>query len=66
MSKSYHNAYQPLPFNELMHGAVIDSDGREIAITEEMIQRACAELDRAGLSLNPSYPQHPKHAAPSA
>ncbi len=30
------------------HGAaVIDENGREIPITEEMIQKACAELDES-------------------
>lgn len=28
------------------HGALIDSDGREIPITENMIQQACSELDK--------------------
>lgn len=27
-------------------GAIIDSEGREIAITEQMIQHACSELER--------------------
>ena len=31
---------------ELAHGALIDPDGREIPITESMIQQACSELDK--------------------
>lgn len=27
-------------------GAIIDSEGREIAITEQMIQHACSELQK--------------------
>lgn len=27
-------------------GAIIDADGREIPITEQMVQQACLELDR--------------------
>lgn len=32
---------------ELAHGALIDPNGREIPITESMIQQACSELDKA-------------------
>lgn len=35
---------QPQP----LAGAIIDAEGREIAITEQMIQRACRELERQG------------------
>ncbi|MEO4049266.1 PA1571 family protein [Pseudomonas sp. CAU 1711] len=35
------NPQQPLG------GALIDADGREIPITEQMIQQACRELERA-------------------
>ena len=28
-------------------GAIIDAEGREIPITEQMIQQACRELDKA-------------------
>ncbi|MBD9654667.1 PA1571 family protein [Pseudomonas sp. WHRI 8822A] len=31
---------------ELAHGALIDPNGREIPITESMIQQACSELDK--------------------
>lgn len=31
---------------ETNHGAVIDPRGREIPITESMIQQACSELDK--------------------
>ncbi|MER1154806.1 PA1571 family protein, partial [Pseudomonas aeruginosa] len=36
-------------FNTQQHsgGAIIDAQGREIPITEVMIQRACRELDRS-------------------
>ncbi|WP_347814173.1 PA1571 family protein [Pseudomonas aeruginosa] len=38
-----------IPFNTQQHsgGAIIDAQGREIPITEVMIQRACRELDRS-------------------
>lgn len=38
-----------IPFNTQQHtgGAIIDGQGREIPITEVMIQRACRELDRS-------------------
>ncbi|HCF5582609.1 TPA: hypothetical protein NIH02_001766 [Pseudomonas aeruginosa] len=38
-----------IPFNTQQHsgGAIIDTQGREIPITEVMIQRACRELDRS-------------------
>lgn len=32
--------------SETNHGAVIDPRGREIPITESMIQQACNELDK--------------------
>ena len=31
---------------ELAHGALIDPNGREIPITESMIQQACSEFDK--------------------
>ena len=35
-------------------GAIIDAEGREVPITEHMIQRACSELEKslAGEALN--------------
>lgn len=33
--------------SEIANGAVIDPNGREIPITESMIQQACNELDKA-------------------
>lgn len=33
---------QPLP----VHGSIIDAQGREIPITEQMIQQACSELEK--------------------
>ena len=36
---------QPQPFQPL-HGAIIDAEGREIPITEQMIQQACHELEQ--------------------
>ncbi|MEH6388992.1 MULTISPECIES: PA1571 family protein [Pseudomonas] len=35
-------------------GYVIDEQGREIAITEQMIQQACAELDQHWRPVSPS------------
>ncbi|WP_165495958.1 PA1571 family protein [Phytopseudomonas daroniae] len=32
--------------SEIANGAVIDPSGREIPITESMIQQACSELDK--------------------
>lgn len=29
----------------LFHGAIIDAEGREIPITEDMIQQACSRLE---------------------
>ncbi len=43
-------------------GWIIDADGREVPITEEMIQQACQELDRHGIS---STPQPAANAARS-
>lgn len=36
----------PLKPEQPVGGAIIDAQGREIPITEGMIQRACRELDR--------------------
>lgn len=43
------HANQPSSQSEIAIGAVIDPNGREIPITESMIQQACTELDK-GLS----------------
>lgn len=37
---------QPNAETEIAHGAVIDPSGREIPITEGMIQNACSELEK--------------------
>ncbi|MFD2644916.1 PA1571 family protein [Pseudomonas japonica] len=34
---------QPVP----AHGSIIDAQGREIPITEQMIQQACRELENS-------------------
>ncbi|MHA6193913.1 PA1571 family protein [Pseudomonas wadenswilerensis] len=34
---------QPVP----AHGSIIDAQGREVPITEEMIQHACQELEKS-------------------
>lgn len=49
MSPSEHPSAQPATQapKELLNGAVIDPDGREIPITEHMIQDACDKLDKA-------------------
>lgn len=36
----------PQPAQQPVGGAIIDAQGREIPITEHMIQQACNELDR--------------------
>ncbi|TBV01494.1 PA1571 family protein [Phytopseudomonas dryadis] len=48
MSPSEHPSAQPATQapKELLNGAVIDPDGREIPITEHMIQDACDKLDK--------------------
>lgn len=41
-----HNAVQRAAArSQLFHGAIIDAEGREIPITEDMIQQACSRLD---------------------
>ncbi|WP_162935004.1 PA1571 family protein [Pseudomonas cavernae] len=40
----------PLKQQKPIGGAVIDAEGREIPITEKMIQKACRELDKAWVS----------------
>ncbi len=37
----------PLPPQHPVGGAVIDAQGREIPITEGMIQQACEQLEKA-------------------
>lgn len=36
----------PLQPQQQVGGAVIDAEGREVPITEHMIQRACSELEK--------------------
>jgi hypothetical protein len=45
----------PLNPQQPVGGAIIDAEGREIPITEQMVQQACRELDK---SL-----QAPRHAS---
>ncbi|BBP82492.1 MULTISPECIES: PA1571 family protein [unclassified Pseudomonas] len=40
----------PLQPQQPVGGAIIDAQGREIPITEGMIQHACKELDRQSVS----------------
>ena len=37
----------PLKPQQQVGGAVIDDQGREVPITEHMIQRACSELEKS-------------------
>ena len=37
----------PLNPQQSVGGAIIDADGREIPITEQMVQQACRELDKS-------------------
>ncbi len=49
--KAQQQSQQPrvTPFNpqQPVGGSIIDAQGREIPITEQMIQQACRELDKA-------------------
>ncbi|MCW2291897.1 MULTISPECIES: PA1571 family protein [Pseudomonas] len=45
-SPDEQHANQASAESETTHGAVIDPRGREIPITESMIQQACSELDK--------------------
>ncbi|MDG1581981.1 PA1571 family protein [Pseudomonas sp. GOM6] len=49
--KAQQQPQQPrvTPFNpqQPVGGSIIDAEGREIPITEQMIQQACRELDKA-------------------
>lgn len=36
----------PMQPQQQVGGAIIDAQGREIPITEQMIQRACSELEK--------------------
>lgn len=40
----------PLNPRHQVGGAIIDAQGREIPITENMIQRACRELEKAWIA----------------
>ncbi|KAF1069577.1 MAG: hypothetical protein GAK45_01064 [Pseudomonas citronellolis] len=37
---------QPQPDNAWVGGSIIDAGGREVPITEGMVQHACRELER--------------------
>jgi hypothetical protein len=41
------------PLQQATAGAIIDAQGREIPITEQMIQSACRELDEKMKAENP-------------
>ena len=41
----------PMAAQHPIGGAIIDEQGREIPITEQMIQRACRELENSRISL---------------
>ena len=38
--------FAPLDPQQPVGGSIIDAEGREIPITEQMIQQACRELER--------------------
>lgn len=40
----------PMPAQQAVGGFLIDVQGREIPITESMIQRACSELEKHWVS----------------
>lgn len=51
MSVQHHHEPAPRPTyrdpQRPVGGSIIDAQGREIPITEDMIQRACRELDKS-------------------
>ena len=51
MSLQHHQPPPPRPAprdpQQPVGGSIIDAQGREIPITEDMIQRACRELDKS-------------------
>jgi hypothetical protein len=47
MKAQQQNRVIPLNPQQPVGGAIIDAEGREIPITEQMIQQACRELDQA-------------------
>ncbi|CDF84331.1 hypothetical protein PKB_2984 [Pseudomonas knackmussii B13] len=44
---------QPRPPQQPVGGSIIDAQGREIPITEDMIQRACRELENSCVQRRP-------------
>lgn len=46
MNAQQQNREFPLNPQQPVGGAIIDAQGREIPITEQMIQQACRELDQ--------------------
>lgn len=48
MSLQHSNTQQPRPVHPTpVCGSIIDAQGREIPITEQMIQQACRELENS-------------------
>jgi len=51
MSLQHHREPAPRPAprdpQQPVGGSIIDAQGREVPITEDMIQRACQELDKS-------------------
>ncbi|MEX6502778.1 PA1571 family protein [Pseudomonas zhanjiangensis] len=56
MSLPKQTAEHPVDPQQPVGGAIIDGEGHEIAITEEMVQKACSELEKD--SLAPPPEQH--------
>ena len=51
---NFNQAVRALP-RGIFQGAFIDKEGREVPITEGMIQKACRELETAANSFYPRF-----------
>lgn len=47
MNRNLHSDNLPAGDKDFNGAALIDAQGREIPITEDMVQQACAHLERA-------------------
>ena len=54
----HNNNHKQTAYAERFQAAVLDSQGKEIAITEAMILQACHELD--GTATSAPRPQNPQ------
>jgi hypothetical protein len=58
MERQHYNNKAPMD-QSMFHGAMIDSHGNEIEITEKMIQKACDALEESATSFIP-HTQNPQ------